>query len=427
MAAPPEDDNPEQEVQENDELQEAQENDELTEMEPEDFVPQLGTFDGETYSLKCFASGVGGCLQGGDGEGGPMSWEQTMGSVAINYCLVDDEASLDEDRVKVEASRTQLRVSVGESTKQSKNISNLCGQLSYRIRPASTWWQIIDRSDLPGAEYCNEEQGKILRIVLKKFDHREWRTIWNEGKNVSFQRHSFPWTRFGTDELQRSKAEEKLQQIEAEEEEDSPELLPSFAFHKFCVPYDDVEDYPDWALVYVHLDKDQLDKLQESAPLEDLFGADITEKCVKVFLKITGTNGENLSIFEGELVDRCVPEETWWELTMDRKCFSPGMQGYHAAVKLWLHKHPNSERDWGKVFKSSTYAGGAARLKDVPAASDVKALPAPQQPPLFDPEKLGKFSQLVVTNFNELFKDGLSSAEATTKAIEMAKNSLKFP
>merc|ERR1719491_2181633 len=95
-----------------------------------------------------------------------------------------------------------------------------------------------------------------------------------------------------------------------------------------CVGVDDGQDC-NMAMIRIHLEKGSLDKACEKVPLANLFGVDVMEKYLKIFIR----GDESSPIMIGQLGGNCVPEKTTWEFVKARQEDGPQAGSMGTAIQ----------------------------------------------------------------------------------------------
>lgn len=401
-------------------------------LDPEEpYVNPMGEWDGTTFSLCRFYAE-------------PVNWEeigvecfQTMGCITVVYRLDEEDSCVTEDDFDVEISTWQLRVTTADpldaSSKKRKEVDCLSGDLSGKIRPNFCSWSIVEQNF-----------NKYLQIRMSKDDHREWKKLWYEGIPMSNpnRKGNFSWGANSKSKREQS----KLQKLPpntlfgvAEPLEINPCTL--------SVGLDDNQRYSDYVVVFIHFHRAELERLEQDIPLEELIGADIDERSLRVYVRSGGTP---IVLFEGELENLCVPELTSWEFVRAKKGHPNGRgEAFNPALRIDIAKHPEAQTLWRKMFKSSRHAHqiqvdeeqakedayqaamkklNSRYTKVCKVEEEEKAKPAPKQDELQDtPDNPTKEPTvtfdpaLVPLKFKELRAEGMAPKEAMQKALEIVK------
>jgi len=287
----------------------------------------MGQWEGSKFVIREFpASPARGTVKN-------VEFFQTLGKMTLKYVLpgqvVKDLSSKD---LVVELSSEELRVQTDAERWPDLQdlLGALCGDLYGHVRRDLSWWSLDE-----------EDGGVVFRIELGKRDHKAWSSPWKAGLSHHRKQH---FAR-GAEEPSIKKATEMLVKVKSGRPA-QPDADP-FVINResLCIGVEEGQ-VEDAAFIRIHLDQAALDKACEKTQLAYLFGVDVMEKYLKIFIR-----GDDRSpIMMGELDGSCIPQQTSWEFVKAKQ--DSGCMGLALQVKIV--KSPDSRKEWQKILHENT-------------------------------------------------------------------------
>lgn len=286
-----------------------------------------GTWCGDCFCLRDFLAVPAKSATKG------VEWSQSMGKLTIIFPLqsIAEHAS----SLHVELSRWQLRVTVDEHWELNEQLLHLNGYLYGEVRRDLCWWVV---------ETVNDECRFIME--LSKREHKSWNSLWKIGMHHHQKEH------FGGSRKIKQAADDFLIKVKPGRRAQHDSFIMSR--ESLCVGLDEGQD-ENHAILRIHLDTDALRKTQEQICIEDLFGVDITDKFVKIFIR----GDERSPIVLGALGGICIPDKTHWEIVKapvlqeDRR--DPDRVEFGTALLVRIFKVPGTGK-WQKIVTENPLA-----------------------------------------------------------------------
>lgn len=279
-----------------------------------------------------------------------VEWFQTMGQMELSYALIEEEADLTEDDFVVELSSWELIVYRRHYVEGLERLDHLSGDLHADVHRKLCWWQIVE--DMDGS-------GRRLHITLVKMAHKGWNCPWRLHPKNPHRDRFWPMANYeklayaNLGEYRGGSCERPTPLPPGEPAEVKDELLASLEPETLCTGVDCDEEDEEHVYLTVHFDEENLDAVLAKVPLEELFGADVGEDTVELFI-----NGIGYKLLSGELKGLCVPALSTWvfEKALRRK-LSPksGIKApafYNPALMIKIVKADNAQGIWGGTFVS---------------------------------------------------------------------------
>mmetsp|Transcript_130110 Transcript_130110/g.324379 ORF Transcript_130110/g.324379 Transcript_130110/m.324379 type:complete len:786 (-) Transcript_130110:56-2413(-) len=329
---------------------------------PKSETPGSGFWDGKIFKLRDFACNPG------RGSVKNVDYEQTMGRLTLRYVLKGELADLDAQHLRVELSSWELRVNRctgGEAgIETTVPITPLSGDLLGDVRRELSWW-VLEK----------EANGdNVFTMELGKREHKVWSTLWKVGLNHHRKTH-FGWN--NNQKASIKKAEEMLVRVKAgrlSKAETDPFIMSR---EILCSGLEDGQDDA-VATMRIHLDPAATQKACESVCLANLFGLDVTERYLKLFIR----GDERSPILMGELGGPCVPDLTRWEIV---KAQAPSddpagrsASGFSNCLQITIAKAKESRRRWPRILTESEHT--LERDAAPESLEDLKVAPRPKSP-----------------------------------------------
>lgn len=259
-----------------------------------------------------------------------VDYEQNMGRITLKYVFPEELSALCAADLLVELSSWELKVKASNRPDLDSYLAVLNGSLYGDVRRDLSWWTLE-----------NEGDRMVFTIQLAKREHKAWNAVWKPGMNHHRKSH-FGWTP-ATRSLK--KAEEILTKVKAgriTSKEDA------FVIRRedLCAALEDGQD--DQKAIYrIHLDKAALDKACETVCLADIFGVDVMEQYLKVFIR----GDEKSPILMGQLFDKIQPDQSRWEIVkaaapMEDESGKTPSNLYNTCLQVTLTKAKASKKHW---------------------------------------------------------------------------------
>mmetsp|Transcript_20479 Transcript_20479/g.47727 ORF Transcript_20479/g.47727 Transcript_20479/m.47727 type:complete len:782 (-) Transcript_20479:51-2396(-) len=296
-----------------------------------------GHWDGQCFCLRDFpAIPAKGAANG-------VAWSQSMGKVELLFALpAADFGSVAAKDLLVEVSSTELKVQVLQRSDLSEKLSALNGEFYSDVRRELSWWT-----------WSQDEASQTVRFKAEfvKKDHKAWSSLWKSGLNQQHKQH-FAWNQNQKTSIKL--ASEMLVRVKEGQPVQSSREPFVISRESLCIDLDEGQDSGQ-VIFRIHLDKGALQKAQESVCIANLFGVDVTETCLKVFIR----GDERSPIIMGELGGHCVPSQTSWEFVKapasDDQSTSGQRKEYNTALQVKLTKKEGSRGEWSPVIRENPH------------------------------------------------------------------------
>eukprot|EP00928_Gymnodinium_smaydae_P073577 TRINITY_DN56768_c0_g1_i1.p1 TRINITY_DN56768_c0_g1~~TRINITY_DN56768_c0_g1_i1.p1 ORF type:complete len:840 (+),score=194.27 TRINITY_DN56768_c0_g1_i1:52-2571(+) len=313
-------------------------------------LPGAGTWDGTTFRLREFAAAPGG------GSIRNVEYVQTMSRVVLRYKLRNPLAGVlsGAEDLDVRLSRWELRVGIAPrllqtSSAGAEQLSAVSGSLAAEVRPELSWWTL---------QREGESGSCLLTVELAKANFEAWRGVWQAAPDPR-RSQRFPWKRdSGMDAaapasqaagVRSSEAStgsvDSLRRLRYGPPSDAERDRFVIARESLCVGLEDAQDAAT-AILRISLDAGAIRKVTETVCLGDLFGVDVRDRFMRIFIR----GDETSPICMGELGGRCIPEKTTWELSCPRKDVP------HYLLTVQLAKARNAREPWPKLLRENPLA-----------------------------------------------------------------------
>ncbi|CAK0817861.1 unnamed protein product [Prorocentrum cordatum] len=273
--------------------------DSLNEMElPENKKTTVGAGVGvavPVFRLREFASDA---AEAGRSRGAEFS--QTMSRISLRHTLAGQAAALTARDLCVELSSWHLKASAPGRPELDEVLRPLCGDLGGGVRRDLSWWAL--EKDHSG--------DNVFTIQLVKREHKAWSSVWCMGINPH-RKQTFAWTERQRDSaaVAATKAEDMLVRVRPGKHAKQDKDPFVISRENLCRSYEEGQTETTVTL-RVHFWPDHLESAAQSVPMGELFGADVTDRCCKVFIR----GDERSPMIMGELSKAVVPERTTWSI-----------------------------------------------------------------------------------------------------------------
>mmetsp|Transcript_13053 Transcript_13053/g.35615 ORF Transcript_13053/g.35615 Transcript_13053/m.35615 type:complete len:800 (+) Transcript_13053:65-2464(+) len=314
-----------------------------------------GFWDGQVFKLRDFASTLP------KGSTKNVDYVQTMGKVQLRYVLGGEAADAVAQDLCVEISCWELKVRAVSAGRTGLDgcLAALNGDLHTDVRRELSWWTLEKEAN----------GDNVFTMELAKREHKTWNALWKVGMNQHRKSH------FGWNPQQKKapikRAEEMLVRVRAGKPQ-KPDKDPFIINREaVCAGLEDGQDETT-AVIRVHFDRPALEKACESVCLADLFGVDIMERYLKVFIR----GDERSPILMGELAGACMPDLTRWEVVKaeapDDQPQEPGKVGHFVScLQITIAKAWESRKHWPRILLENESA-----LEREAAPDNLAELPA---------------------------------------------------
>lgn len=289
-----------------------------------------GSWEGNTFKLREFL------VSPASGRVDNVAYWQTMGRLSLRYVLTEAAEGLSAKDLTVELSSWELKVQI-----DGQIVGSISGDLWGAVRRDLSWWTL------------ETESGALVFVLeLAKKDHCAWSGLWYAGGLSQRRKQHFGWTDKQPTPLK--KAEDMLVKVKAGKRGSSGKDPFLINRESLCTGLEEGQDHTT-ATIRVELDGQALEKACDSVCLAQLFGVDVAERCIKIFIR----GDERSPIRMGELGGSCIPEKTTWEIVnLSSKPASRQADGqlHHRALQINLLKGLSSRSEWSKLVNENAYA-----------------------------------------------------------------------
>eukprot|EP00930_Biecheleria_cincta_P090279 TRINITY_DN7962_c0_g2_i1.p1 TRINITY_DN7962_c0_g2~~TRINITY_DN7962_c0_g2_i1.p1 ORF type:complete len:780 (-),score=167.99 TRINITY_DN7962_c0_g2_i1:151-2490(-) len=303
-----------------------------------------GFWEGRVFKLRDFF-----CLPS-KGSSKNVDYHQNMGKITLTHAFRGQLAELREQDLNVELSSSELKVKASSRAELDNDLAPLCGHFHADVRRELSWWALDAQAD----------GSKLFTIELAKREHKAWNAIWKQGLSHHRKNH-FGWTPATKTPVR--KAEDMLVKMKSGRLPLAEKDTFVIRREDLCVALEDGQD--DATVIYrIHLDKDALHKACESVCLSNLFGVDVMQQHLKVFIR----GDEQSPILMGQLCRPVVPDRTRWEIVKaqapaevdgEEDAQPPAKQKlgqYNSCLQISLVKAKSSSRHWPFILEENETA-----------------------------------------------------------------------
>ncbi|CAJ1395712.1 unnamed protein product [Effrenium voratum] len=290
-------------------------------------MSSCGAWEGQVFKLRDFA-----CVPS-KGHAKGVDYVQSMGRITLSYAFRDELAALTAADLVVELSSWELKVKANKPDLDG-SLAPLNGSLYGDVRRSLSWWTLEDQAD----------GSKLFSIELAKRDHKAWNAVWKPGMSHTRKSH-FGWTPHARAPVK--KAEDILAKVKPGRRARQDGFV--MRREDLCAALEDGQD-ASTAIYRIHLDKAALEKACETVSMSDLFGVDVMEQYLKIFIR----GDEKSPILMGQLFDQIVPDKTRWEIVKaaalpDEESARVGV--YNTCLQVTLTKEKPSKTHWPRLLE----------------------------------------------------------------------------
>lgn len=205
---------------------------------------------------------------------------------------------------------------------------SLNGDFPQEVLPRSSWWRLEMDQDDP------ELGEKVLVVHLVKAQDRSWPRPFNEGRPKSAAELSSDWVT-----LKPGRHGESSEDVDVG-------IRPEELVQDFTVAQTE-----ELVTLRLLLNQAKLDEVKQHVPMSRLWGMDLTEDSVQVFLRCSG----GVQVLAGRLGGRIMPSQADWSMMKVTREVDAGADGVgtrqtRPALSVTLRKAPDSRHEWEPVI-----------------------------------------------------------------------------
>jgi hypothetical protein len=266
----------------------------------------------------------------------------------------------------VQASGWQVEVKLG-----GKKVQALCGELSGKALVGRSWWELKQepiKKRVRGLD-VNTFKNTVV-ISFMKGEHKSWDTVYyqSQGMKHPLAKPRFAWTAEMQDEIMLSQAVIGMQlgpmpygkpasslrksAIDNPETNKFTEHGAQFLYapDDLCVGIDALQDSKS-VTVTVHFDGTAMETAKNTVSMEDLFGVDVWNDHISIFLR----GDEQNPVLWGDLCGQCDPHLTTWKIFTSDVCRNrqTNTSTPAPALEVTLTKSKASQGKWPKIFSAA--------------------------------------------------------------------------
>lgn len=291
-----------------------------------------GFWSGDKFCMREFNA----MREGGNQDG--MEWSQSMAKISLSIELEGALSGVTQDQVQVQMSDVEIKVSVSGRPDLNNELSALNGDLLVPIDSAQSWWAVEDRG-VP-----------TLTIELTKKELATWSGVWHKGGMNPYRKRYFG---FNSAQQERAMPEQKLSPKEAgrptsgqqgdDEDGGGLSLFGGLrAYGGLCL--EPTGGQSDTHLeICIPLEPEAVKRVIDKVQLTELFGLDLTETYLKVFVR----DRDQKALFAGEFGGRISPQDTTWQIV---KTQLPDSVEHVEALEISLTKASSSKFMWEDII-----------------------------------------------------------------------------
>mmetsp|Transcript_53996 Transcript_53996/g.128640 ORF Transcript_53996/g.128640 Transcript_53996/m.128640 type:complete len:418 (-) Transcript_53996:32-1285(-) len=371
-------------------------------------VEPMGVLDGSTYRLGYFYAWP----PVGEVKDGEIEWNQTLGKVSLIYKLTEEQERVAET-LKVELSSQHFNVFFGEKRNSKDAMAGIQGTFFEAIQRDSAAWKL-----LPGSAMEPPEEGSFLALKCIKRVGAAWPSL-VKGRTTFSSRKTFHWRGPLNSAEERRRLEEEPRLVPSDPGIQKLNFPEGFTAHDLCIGYEETQQSDDCVIIYLHLDRSQLDLLEQEGPLEEFLSAEVEEGSVKFFVQ---NSAHSACLMEAHLQGRCIPEKTRWDFLRNHECKVAGMLGWNPVVAVELWKAEGHQHEWTPIFVNLKHLS-ERRLREAMQASGRDTQRGGSTPTVATRPRQGpELNREAVWNcFQELLLKGEKPKIAPGKAIETVR------
>lgn len=230
------------------------------------------------------------------GSIGEAIWTQSMGTMIIRMPIQGQGwEGVRDTEFKLEICPEELRVTNAKRTEKKAHLDAVSGSLSHDCLPKYSCWYLESDSE--------DDKSKFLVVELCKAKDKSWAGPFLHGL---YKKQFFPWKE---NQKPPPEPERKWQTLKCGKrlDLDDPYLTTRWwLFKELHIGQTDYEVH-----LRFSLDQAKLDECCEKVPMSKIFGADVMEQHLKVFIR--GDEGEPVTLCR--LGGQVLPKESIWSMT----------------------------------------------------------------------------------------------------------------
>mmetsp|Transcript_23418 Transcript_23418/g.65544 ORF Transcript_23418/g.65544 Transcript_23418/m.65544 type:complete len:479 (+) Transcript_23418:45-1481(+) len=280
----------------------------------------------------------------GTGTRGKARWQQTMGAMVLRLVLKGAPwQNLSEEEFQVRLCEYGLRVSNKHRPEASDAFlkDSLNGDFPHEVLVRSSWWCVEANEEDP----MNGEVTMVVHLVKAK--DKSWQQPFNEGPLARSADLASDWVALTPGRRADVSDDAKLG------------IRPAELLQELTVAQTD-----DLVTLRLLLHQAKLDEAKRQVPMSRLWGLDLTEESIRVFLR----GAEGTPLLAGALGGRIDPGKTDWSMMKVTREREDGADGAGAretrpALSIQLRKAEGARHEWKEVLAAGAQpapAGEAA-------------------------------------------------------------------
>eukprot|EP00445_Apocalathium_hangoei_P026325 CAMPEP_0203923842 /NCGR_PEP_ID=MMETSP0359-20131031/63662_1 /ASSEMBLY_ACC=CAM_ASM_000338 /TAXON_ID=268821 /ORGANISM="Scrippsiella Hangoei, Strain SHTV-5" /LENGTH=497 /DNA_ID=CAMNT_0050851971 /DNA_START=18 /DNA_END=1508 /DNA_ORIENTATION=- len=261
------------------------------------------------------------------GSNGRARWQQSMGSLELRLLLRGSPwEGTSPDEFQVRLCEQGLRVANLQRPEASDAFLKecLCGDFPREVLVGSSWWTL---------EADVERREHMLVVHLTKAKDGSWPVPFREGPLVEARELSSDWTALRPGGVAHSRGPGL--------EEADLGLQASELFEELVESQ--TEDFVTLRLL---LKQNGLEQARRSVPMSRLWGLDLTEDNLRVFLRSRG----GVTLLSGRFGGRVQPAQTEWGMVKVTREVSGGVCETRPALEVQLRKATDYRHAWDPLL-----------------------------------------------------------------------------
>jgi len=280
-------------------------------------------------------------MQPAEGSSQALRWRQNTGTVQLFIPLEKALEGLQDPDFEVRVSTSELVVRCLKGPRKSEVLGSVSGKLNNEVEPSQCWFAV--ERDVRDPQ---RRQRHLVVELAKKIPGKPWMEKYLfKDHNEIFQRRAFAWT--PAQKEQEGETWRTLTPGRRSDVQDPFVMSRSWLCNELQQGQNDGHVY-----FRIVLDQKKLDEVLEKVPYFRLFGADISERYFKLFIR----GDESSPIMLGELGGSVLPDFTELELTsVTREVQGHRIKGTMETVPcldVTLLKAPESNGTWEELIHS---------------------------------------------------------------------------
>mmetsp|Transcript_119064 Transcript_119064/g.210566 ORF Transcript_119064/g.210566 Transcript_119064/m.210566 type:complete len:440 (+) Transcript_119064:43-1362(+) len=282
-------------------------------------------------------------------------WQQTMGSMVLRLLLKGPGwRGVTESEFQVRLCELGLRVSNKRRPEVSEDLLDaLNGDFTHEVLARSSWWS-LEVSENEAS--CSRDT--TLMIHLAKAKDRSWKQPFLEAEPAEGGDLSSDWV-----SLQPGRRGEGAEDVPSG-------IRPADLFQELAVSQTE-----ELVILRLFLSQSKLDEVKRQVPMSRLWGLDLTQESLKVFLR----GHKNSPLVAGRLGGKIVPQQTDWNMikvTRERETGADGVEARETlpVLSIQLRKASDSRHEWADIIiqdSSSAAASQKASMATSPAFGEL--------------------------------------------------------